>query len=111
MAVNGDFAETAEHKDPVIITTHEGRATRQAGGGARTDEKKRTHRWHVVTFDLSVKPAPPQAEYREQDESHAPTWLERAIADETVLYVARHMQETQRTFRHERYTNMRGKNH
>lgn len=107
MAIQGDFAETEERQEPQIITTHEKRQTQRSGGGY--DEKKLTHNWQVITFDLSIKPQQPPTESGEREEPLHPTWLEKAIVDETVIYVAKHIQETQRTFRHERYRNMRGK--
>jgi hypothetical protein len=109
MAINGDFAETEEHQERQTLTTHEKRKIRRPGGAGGYTEKTLTHHWQIVTFDLSVKPQPQPAESGAHDEPLHPTWLEKAIADETVVYVAKHIQETQRTFRHERYKNMRGK--
>lgn len=111
MAINGDFAETEERREPQIIKAYEPRGTRrgQHSGTSKYDEKPVAHSWHVVTFDISVKSLHSHPEESQEHEPLHPTWLERAIADEAVVYVAKHIQETQRTFRHERYVNMRGK--
>lgn len=107
MAVQGDFAETEERQAPATITTHEKRPYTRPDG--KREVKTMTHIWHIVTFDVSVKSHPaPTPEIQAHEIVH-PTWLERAIEDETVLYVAKHIEQTQRTFHHERYINMRGK--
>ena len=107
MAVNLDFADTEERQAPKRRTEQETRKKRTGRGYKETTV---THAYQVITFDISVKeehvipPSPP--EHREP--SH-PTWLEQAIHDEAVLYVDKHIEKFQRTFRHERYVNMRGK--
>ena len=108
MAIAGDFAETEERQEPKTITVREIRKTRRSGGAAGYDEKTLAHSWHVITFDISVKPQIPRPENSEHEPLH-PTWLETAIANETVIFVSKHIGQTQRTFHHERYTNMRGK--
>ncbi len=110
MAVSGDFAETEERQEPRIIQVHEPRGTRKGehSGTGKYDEQPAMHAWHIISFDISVKTPPAHPDGQEHDPLH-PTWLERAIADEAVVYVAKHIQESQRTFRHERYVNMRGR--
>lgn len=108
MASHGDFAETAERREPAQFTTHEKHGPEHTDGKGLGAQHV-THTWRVISFDLSVKQPPrPAPEQMEHDIQH-PTWLELAIANETVLYIPKHIEECERTFHHERYTNMRGK--
>ncbi len=106
MAINGDFAETEEKQEPDVITEQEIRKVRWPGSGRYRDVPV-THAYEIVTFDMSVKTRTHQP-HRDHEPS-SPTWLEQAIAAETVLYVSKRVGQSQRTFRHERYVNMRGK--
>jgi hypothetical protein len=106
MAVNRDFAETEERQEPKRFTEREIRQKREGKG---YKEVPITHTWNIITFDISVKPQTVSKEHVERGEPAHPTWLEQAIADETVLYVDKHIEQFPRTFKHERYINMRGK--
>jgi hypothetical protein len=106
MAVNLDFAETEEKREPKQLTEREIRKKRVNTGYKETPV---LHTYHVITFDISVKEHVIPASPSEPGEPSHPTWLEQAIKDETVLYVEKHIEQTQRTFKHERYVNMRGK--
>jgi hypothetical protein len=107
MAVNGDFAETEERQDFPQFTEQETRKVRRPSSG-KYDEVPVTHTYHVVSFDISMKKRT-SSHSSQSHESDEPTWLEQAMVDETVLYVSKHIAQTQRTFKHERYVNMRGK--
>lgn len=106
MAVNLDFAETIEQPEPKRFAEREIRQKRTDRG---YKEIPILHTFHIITFDLTVKPHVPAKEPLEPSEPFHPTWLEKAIADETVLYIEKHIEESRRTFHHERYVNMRGK--
>jgi hypothetical protein len=106
MAINLDFAETEERQEPKRFIEREIRKQKADQGYKET---RVLHTFHIITFDISVKPHTISKESLEHGEPVHPTWLERAIADETVLYVDRHIEQFPRTFRHERYVNMRGK--
>ena len=106
MAIHGDFAQTEERQDLDLLTEQETRKVRRPGSG-RYDNVALTHTYEVITFDMSVKTRMSQPP-RDQQPSK-PIWLEQAIAAETVLYVCKRIGQTQRTFKHERYVNMRGK--
>ncbi|HEY4383310.1 MAG TPA: hypothetical protein VGN34_02385 [Ktedonobacteraceae bacterium] len=103
MAVNLDFAETEVRQEPKRFTEREIRKKKSEKG---YKEAPVIHTFHVVTFDLSVKTQAPPIDPLDRDEPSHPTWLERAIQDETVLYVDKHIEQFQRTFKHERYVNM-----
>jgi hypothetical protein len=105
MAINFDFAETIDQPEPKRFTQREMRQQRTNQG---YKEVPISHTFHIITFDIAVKSPPLPKEIEHGEPSH-PTWLERAIADETVLYVDKHIEESSRTLRHERYVNMRGK--
>lgn len=107
MAVQGEFAETEERQEYPSITTHEKRSYIRPDG--KPEVRTIAHTWHIVTFDVSVKHRPAPVPETQEHEIVHPTWLEQAIENETMLYVAKHIEQTQRTFRHERYVNMRGK--
>jgi hypothetical protein len=109
MAINGDFAETEERQERRKFTQREMRKVRRPGSGLHYDNVPVTHTYHVVTFDMSVKSPASEQPLRDHQKNNGPTWLEQAIANETVLYVSKHIHQTQRTFRAERYVNMRGK--
>ena len=106
MGVNRDFAEEQEITAPVTRTERETRKRRTDQG---TRETNISHTYHIITFDISIKPAPIHTEPAEHHEISHPTWRERAIEEETILYVDKHIEEFERTYRHERYVNMRGK--
>jgi hypothetical protein len=106
MAVNLDFAEVEERQEPKRVTERELRRKRTDRG---YKEISITHTYHVITFDISVKTHATPIESLEHGEPSHPTWLEQAIQDETVLYVDKHIEQFPRTFKHERYVNMRGK--
>lgn len=106
MAVNLDFAEEEEPRERTKSAERETRKRRTDQG---TQETSITHTYHIVTFDISVKPATTTAEPTDYKNISHPTWRERAIEEETILYVDKHIDESQRTFHHERYVNMRGK--
>jgi hypothetical protein len=106
MAVNLDFAETEERPKRATFIERETRKKRAEKG---YQEVSVTHMYQIVTFDISVKTQIPPIQHPSSNELVHPTWLEQAIHDETVLYVDKHIEQTQRTFKHERYINMRGK--
>jgi hypothetical protein len=106
MAVNLDFAETEERPKLKQFTEREIRKQKTDRG--TKEEVPVIHTFHVISFDITVKPYTPSQPIERGEPVH-PTWLEKAIADETVLYVDKHIGETSRTFHHERYVNMRGK--
>jgi hypothetical protein len=105
MALHGDFAETEVPQEPRQIKEREVRTMRRPGG---YNERKILHTWHIINFDISVKSQSSHPE-RGENKSQQPTWLENAIADETVIYVAKHIEQTQRLLQSARYVNMRGK--
>ncbi len=106
MAINGDFAETEERPELDVVNEQEIRKVQRPKSG-RYDDVTVTHTYEIIAFDMSVKTRASEHQY--DHETSSPTWLEQAIANETVLYVSKHIAQTQRTFKHERYVNMRGK--
>jgi hypothetical protein len=106
MAINGNFAEREERQEPAIFRERETRTKRTERG---PKEVTVTHEYQIITFDISVKKSVTPLEGEERGEPEHPTWLERGLHDETILYVDKHIASTTRTFRHQRYVNMRGK--
>lgn len=106
LAITLNFAEEEEPKKPLIMVEHETRRRKQ---DHESQKANRVHTYQTITFDLAVKPLAPSPQGIHQKEKIHPTWVERAIQDETILYVDKCIDESQRTFRHERYVNMRGK--
>jgi len=95
LAIEGEFAEEAEPVEREVTETITRKEKRKDSG--KYDERKEEVWFKIVTFDASVKRKERERETgAERSEVSGTSWLDLAIAQNTVVYVRRHFGKSTR---------------
>lgn len=106
LMLSGAFTEHEEQLGNKEVSEY---VTRQAQDKTKTWVQKDIrveHRYKIVTFDACLRKTQPKPDVT----SPRGSWVEavKAIDPDMIVYVQKHITQTARTLRHERYVNKRG---